>query len=720
MEDSRVVEKILRSLDPKFDHVVVAIEESNDTETMTVDELSGKLQVHEDKIKRRNKEPIEQALQAKMNINERKDDTNKNQGGRGRGHGRGHGRGRGVQMQYNNNESRSEFRPSRGRGRGRGRYGYYQCQNKKDVECFTCHRYGHYSWECQDDPKEENMKAHYAEENKVGDDTIMLAHDGSKEEKENSWYLDTGANNHMCGYKHKFVEMDESKMGNITFGDMSKIPVKGKGKILIKLKNVGHQFISNVYYVLEMKANILSMGQLLEKGYEIHMKDKCLYLRDDRGSLIAHVSMSSNRMKTWVYFLKQKSEVFSAFKRFKALVEKQSGYQIKAMRSNRGGEFISKEFKAFCEENGIRRPLAIPYSPQHNGMVERKNRSIVNMTRSMLKRKNLPKEFWQSIVRSIYRIDVQQEVCGIKHRKKLGVDTSQQRKKLDDKSEKFIFIGYSQESKGYKLYNPVDKKMKMFDDFKKEMAKELEMTDIGLMSNYLGIEVKQRDDGIFISQEAYAKEVLKRFNMKNCNPISIPIEVENKLSRHVKEGPIDRTLFKSLVGSLTYLTCTRPDILYAVGYISRYMENPTTNHFKVAKRILRYFKGTTDLGIFYPASGDMKLVGYSDSDWARDVDDRKSTTGFVFYFGEAAFTWTSKKQSIVTLSTCEAEYVAATSTVCHAIWLRSLLKELLNKSTQIYVDNKSPIALAKNPVFHDRSKHINTRYHFIRESIAKK
>ncbi|KAK2981153.1 hypothetical protein RJ640_013475 [Escallonia rubra] len=465
--------------------------------------------------------------------------------------------------------------------------------------------------------------------------------------------------------------MDESVTGNITFGDMSKIPVKGKGKILIKLKNGGHQFISNVYYVPEMKANILSMGQL----------------------------------KTWVYFLKQKLEVFSTFKRFNALVKNQSGYQIKAMRSDRDGEFRSKEFKAFCEENGICRPLTIPYSPQQNGVVERKNRSILNMTRSMLKSKNLPKEFWAEAV---------------------------------DCASRF--------KRGYKLYNSVDKKMKvsrdvtfdeksswdwtdrdkeqyMFDDFKKEMTKEFEITDIGLMSYYLGIEVKQRYDGIFISQEAYTKEVLKRFNMENCNPISIPIQVEKKLSRHVKGGPIDRTLFRSLVGSLRYLTCTRPDILYAVGYISRYMENPTTCHFKVSKRILRYLKGTIDLGKFYPSPGDMKLVGYSDSDWVRHVDDRKSTTGFIFYFGETAFTWTSKKQSIVTLSTCEAEYVAATSIVCHAIWLRSLLKELSfiqDESTQISVNNKSAITLAKNPVFHDRSKHIDTRYHFIRESIAKK
>ncbi|KAK2969881.1 hypothetical protein RJ640_000126 [Escallonia rubra] len=232
-----------------------------------------------------------------------------------------------------------------------------------------------------------------------------------------------------------------------------------------------------------------------------------------------------------------------------------------------------------------------------------------------------------------------------------------QRKKLDDKSEKFIFISYSQLSKGYKLYNPVDKKMKVsrdvtfdeksswdwtnrdkeqyvfypIDTDRKEVEEEL-IEPVTPSSH-----VKQRDDGIFISQEAYAKQVLKRFNMKNCNPVSIPIEVEKKLSRHIKEGPIDRTLFKSLVGSLSYLTCTRLDILYAVGYISRYIENSTTCHFKVAKRILRYLKGTINLGIFYSASADMKLMGYSDSDWARDVDDRKSTTGFVFYFGEAAY-----------------------------------------------------------------------------------
>ncbi|KAM1182925.1 hypothetical protein ACFX19_001361 [Malus domestica] len=152
------------------------------------------------------------------------------------------------------------------------------------------------------------------------------------------------------------------------------------------------------------------------------------------------------------------------------------------------------------------------------------------------------------------------------------------------------------------------------------------------------------------------------------------------------------------------------------------MENPTTTHLKTAKRILRYLKGTVNFGLFYSSSSNYKLVGYSDSDWAGDSDDRKSTTGFVFFMGDTAFTWMSKKQPIVTLSTCEAEYVVATSCVCHAIWLRNLLKELSipqEELTEIYVDNKSAIALAKNPVFHDRSKHIDTRYHYIRECITR-
>ncbi|KAK2973953.1 hypothetical protein RJ640_027582 [Escallonia rubra] len=296
----------------------------------------------------------------------------------------------------------------------------------------------------------------------------------------------------------------------------------------------------------------------------------------------------------------------------------------------------------------------------------------------------------------------------------------------------------------------------MFEEFKEEMAREFEMTNIGLMSYYLGIEVRQREDDIFISQDAYAKVILKRYGMVYCKPVKTPVECEVKLSKHGEGDKIHPTFSKSLVGSLRYLTCTRPDILFDVGLMSRYMEAPTTSHLKVAKKILRYIKGTLDYGIMYSSSQDFKLVGYCDSDWAGDKadrkstldygimysssqdfklvgycdsdwagdkDDRKSTTCFVFFMGNSAFTWNSKKQPIVTMSTCEAEYVVATSCVCHAIWLRSLLMELQQTQdgpTKILVDKKSALDLAKNPVFHERSKHIDAKYHFIRECVSTK
>ena len=192
--------------------------------------------------------------------------------------------------------------------------------------------------------------------------------------------------------------------------------------------------------------------------------------------------------------------------------------------------------------------------------------------------------------------------------------------------------------------------------------------------------------------------------MLNSNPISTPIECGVKLSKHDNEEKVNPTFFKSIVGSLRYLTCIRPDILLGAVLVNRYMEALTMTHLKTAKRILRYLKGTLDYGLLYSPSKHYKLFGYNDSDWARDTNDRKSTTGFVFYMGDTAFTWTSKKQPIMTLSTYEAKYVFATYSVCHAIWLRNLLKGLQmlqDEATKIFVDNKSTLTLAKNLVFHD-------------------
>ncbi|XP_074341862.1 secreted RxLR effector protein 161-like [Apium graveolens] len=238
------------------------------------------------------------------------------------------------------------------------------------------------------------------------------------------------------------------------------------------------------------------------------------------------------------------------------------------------------------------------------------------------------------------------------------------------------------------------------------------------MSYFLGVEVKQNKDGIFMSQKKYVEQILKKFRMEECKPISTPAEPSIKLRVDSTRESVNPTLFKILVGSLRYLTFTRPDIMYAVGLVSRYMEKPKQDHFMAAKRILRYIKGTLGHGLFYSHSQNVKLVGYSDSDYDGDLDDGKSTSRYAFHIGSAIFSWSSKKQQTVALSTCEAEYIAAATCVCQAMWLGYVLGELNfaeEVPVKIYVDNKSTISLAKNPVSHSRSKHINIKYHFLRE-----
>ncbi|KAH9650220.1 hypothetical protein KPL70_026283 [Citrus sinensis] len=707
LKEVRIIEKILRSVDSKFDHIVVTIEETRDLEVVVMDEVG--ISTTTTPIMPKEKAQPEDEAEA---IQDRK---------------------------------------------------------------------------CRAPSTRIEERVNYAEEKNGEDGTLLLARNDTSGGQENTWYLDTSASNHMSGNKSMFVQLSESVNDNVAFGDDSKVPVK--------------------------------------------------------------------------------SRVFEAFKKFKAAVEKESGYQIKSMRSDRGGEFTSKEFLEFCEANGIRRPLTVPRSPQQNGVAERNNRTILDMARIMLKSKRLLKEFWaeavacavylsnQSPTRNVWGKTPQEAWSGRKpgiiHLRVFGSIAhvhvpDESRAKLDDKSEKFIFIGYDNNSKGYKLYNPnngkiikqveeqqepatlpispasntcgdsppsflnerieertrslqnlyevterhdnltlfclfadcepvnfqdaaldekwriaMDEEIKaivkndtwelttipkghkaigvkwvyktkrnakgeierhkarlvakgysqkagidydevfapiarletirliislaaqnkwrifqmdvkidkyfqekgftkcpyehalyvkendgdilivclyvddlifngsnpsLFEEFKRVMIKEFEMTDIGLMAYYLGIEVKQKEEGIFISQESYAKEILNKFKMNDCKTISMPVECGVKLSKHDEGKDIDPTFFKSLVGSIRYLTCTRPDILYAVGLVSRYIENPKTTYFKDAKRILRYIKGTTNFGLLYSFSNDYKLVGYSDSDWGGDVDDQKSTT----------------------------------------------------------------------------------------------
>ncbi|CAH9054752.1 unnamed protein product [Cuscuta europaea] len=162
--------------------------------------------------------------------------------------------------------------------------------------------------------------------------------------------------------------------------------------------------------------------------------------------------------------------------------------------------------------------------------------------------------------------------------------------------------------------------------------------------------------------------------------------------------------------------------MYATSLLSRFMESPTETHYGAAKRLLRYLQGTINYGIWYKTTPDSRLTGYCDSDWAGSQDDMKSTSGYAFKLGSGIFSWGSKKQDSVALSSAEAEYVAAAGAACQAIWLKRILEdmgELQSSATQIFCDNKSAIAMAKNPIQHNRTKHIDIKYHFLRDVQAK-
>ncbi|KAL4278554.1 hypothetical protein GQ457_03G001430 [Hibiscus cannabinus] len=347
-----------------------------------------------------------------------------------------------------------------------------------------------------------------AEEEKNEESYAFLSYKGNEESKKNIWYLDNCASNHMCGRKEWFVELDEKVRGRVIFGDDSHTEVKGRGKVMITQKNGEKKYITDVYYVPAMKSNIISLGQLLEKGYEVQMKNRSLSLKNKNGELVVQVDMTQNRLftidiesgevkcmktaikddswlwhlryghlgfsglkllskvkmvnglpeinppnqlceacikgkqhrqsfevgkswrarrpleivhtdiagpfdipslggnryyitfiddysrKCWVYILKEKSEALAKFKEFKAMAEKQSGQYIKILRSDRGGEYTTKLFEDFCKEHGIIHQLTVRYTPQQNGVAERKNRTILDMARSMVKGKHLPRNFW--------------------------------------------------------------------------------------------------------------------------------------------------------------------------------------------------------------------------------------------------------------------------------------------------------------------------------------
>ncbi|PKU85125.1 putative mitochondrial protein [Dendrobium catenatum] len=251
-----------------------------------------------------------------------------------------------------------------------------------------------------------------------------------------------------------------------------------------------------------------------------------------------------------------------------------------------------------------------------------------------------------------------------------------------------------------------------------KLAERFLTRHLGSLSKFLGTEFTRTTDVYYLSQQSYITELLHTASMTNCKPHLTPLP--SKL-------PIDDTLtlpfpqpefFRKLVGSLQFITSTRPDIAFAVNKLCQHMHSPQLLHFQLLKRVLRYLKGTISHALFLPKN-ELNLSAYSDSDWAGDQLDRKSTTGYYLYLGTALLTWSVKKQTTVARSSTKAEYRSMAAATTDIIWTRRLCEDFLlpQPTTKLFCDNISAMSIACNPIFHAHTKHIEVDHHFIRECI---
>ncbi|XP_047314481.1 uncharacterized mitochondrial protein AtMg00810-like [Impatiens glandulifera] len=249
---------------------------------------------------------------------------------------------------------------------------------------------------------------------------------------------------------------------------------------------------------------------------------------------------------------------------------------------------------------------------------------------------------------------------------------------------------------------------------------EFSIKDLGSLSYFLGLEVSHTDTGLFVSQAKYALDILERANLIEAKSVSTPLLTGESL---VSTGSSFKnpTLYRSLVGALQYLTITRPDLSYVVSSVSQFLQSPTEDHFLAVKRILRYVKGTLHFGLLFTKHHDSSILGYSNADWARCVETRRSAYGYSIFLGGNLVYWSAKKQSTVARSSCESEYRVMANAVAELVWVINLLRELgaLPPTRSVLLcDNKSAIFLSQNPVAHKRAKHIDLDYHFVRELVS--
>jgi hypothetical protein len=257
-------------------------------------------------------------------------------------------------------------------------------------------------------------------------------------------------------------------------------------------------------------------------------------------------------------------------------------------------------------------------------------------------------------------------------------------------------------------------------ELKQFLSQHFEMKDLGPLSYFLGLEISLSFDGYYLTQAKYISDLLSQANLTDSKIVDTPTKLDTPLTLDDGEPLRDFTLYRHLVGSLVYLTVTRPNISYAVHQVSQFMAAPRSTHFSAVLRILCYLKGTLFHGLYFSSQSFLQLHAYTNVDWGGDPTNRRSTTGYCFLLGTSVISWRSKKQTVVARSSTEAEYCALADTTSELLWLRLLLQDMgvsLSSATHVYYDNRSAIQIVHNDVFHERTKHIKIDCHFVRHHL---
>ncbi|GJX44546.1 retrovirus-related pol polyprotein from transposon TNT 1-94 [Tanacetum coccineum] len=657
-----VRDSLLRALHPKWRAKVTAIEESKDLTSLSLDELVAltNLKVYEMIIKKDSeivKAKVERKSLALKAKKESSDEECSTSGSEDEEYAMAvrdfkkffKRRGRFVRQPRNDKKTYQRNRDDK--------------NGKSDRKCFRCGDPNHLIGECPKPPKDKNQRAFVGgswsdsgeeDDEKVKDETCLVAHASSEiclgvDLEPDEWIKDSGCSKHMTGNRKLFSTYKAYNGGNVIFGSNLRGNIIGKESLNVTFDETPPP--SKTSHLVDDDLDEEEAIKVTEiKNLENDIEDEnirtsdldetCVVLRN-KAQIVAH-GTTYNQQEGIDY-----DETYAPVARLESiriLLAYACALDFKLFQMDVKSAFLN----GFINEE--------VYVAQPPGFIDfEKPDHVYKLKKALYGLKQAPKAWYDRLKAFL-----------IKHEYKMGmVDNTLFTKK---KSSNLIIV---------QIY--VDDIIfgstcqDMCDEFAKIMHDEFEMSMMGELNFFLGLQIKQMEDGIFFNQSKYIKEMLKKFGLEDSKPMKTPMSSDTKLTKDEECESVDSTKYRGMIGSLLYLTASRPDIMFSVYLCARFQEAPKTSHLEAVKRIFRYIKGTTHLGLWYPKGTGIETVVYADSDHAGDYVDRKSTSGICTFVGCCLTSWFSKKQTALAISTTEAEYVSAGKACQQALWMKQAL-----------------------------------------------